>query len=106
MDSWFVRHLTGLKTTMRVVFGIVWGIDGALKFQPGLADSLVDMINSAAQGQPGWLRPWFSFWSQMVSTNPTLYLYLIGAAELGIAFALIFGFLRKIAYTGGSMLSL
>jgi len=48
LDSWFVRHLTSLKTTIRVVFGIVWGVDGALKFQPGLSGSIVDMVNPAA----------------------------------------------------------
>ncbi len=105
LDSWFVRHLLFLKTTMRAVFGIVWGIDGALKFQPGIADSLVDMINSAAQGQPAWLVPWFNFWSQTVIRNPAFYVYLVGALELALAFALIFGFLRKVAYGGGFLLS-
>ena len=56
MDNWFVRHVGGLKTAIRVVFGIVWGIDGALKFQPGVAQSLSGMISDAAQGQPDWLR--------------------------------------------------
>lgn len=105
LDNWFVAHLPALKTSMRVVFGIVWGIDGALKFQPGLSDSMVDMINSAAQGQPSWLAPWFNFWSQTVGANPPFYVYLVGALELALAFTLIFGFLRKIAYAGGFLLS-
>jgi len=105
MDSWFVQHLSALKTTMRVIFGVVWGIDGALKFQPGLAASMTALINSAAQEQPAWLAPWFNFWGQTVSANSTFYVYLVGILELALSFALILGFLRKIAYTGGLLLS-
>src|SRR5881396_332016 len=106
MDNWFVRHVGGLKTAIRVVFGIVWGIDGALKFQPGVAQSLSGMISDAAQGQPGWLAPWFNFWSQAVSANPAFFATTIGLFELALAFALLAGFLRKIAYTGGIFLLL
>ena len=69
-DSWFVRHVSLLKTLMRVVFGVVWAIDGILKFQPGVADSVVDMINGQAQDQPAWLVPWFEFWAGAVRGNP------------------------------------
>ena len=106
MDNWFLSNLTALKTSMRVVFGIVWFIDGALKFQPGLPDKMADLINSAGQGQPSWLAPWFSFWSQTVGTSPAFFVYLIGVLELALALALIFGFLRKVAYAGGVLLSL
>ncbi len=105
-DSWFVRHVGGLKTAMRIVFGIVWGIDGLLKFQPGVAEALPGMISDAGQGQPAWLQPWFSYWSQTVSANPSFFTISIGLLELALAFALVFGLLRKIAYTGGFFLSL
>ncbi len=91
---------------MRVIFGLVWGVDGALKFQPGLSDSMVDLINKAGQGQPAWLAPWFNFWSGTVSSNPTLYVTTIGISELALSLALIFGLLRKITYTAGFFLSL
>jgi len=106
MDNWFVRHVAGLKTAIRIVFGIVWGIDGAFKFQPGVAQSLSGMISDAAQGQPAWLAAWFNFWSQTVSANPAFFATTIGLFELALAFALVTGFLRKIAYTGGILLSL
>ncbi|HKW43858.1 MAG TPA: DoxX family protein [Thermoplasmata archaeon] len=106
LDNWFVRHVESLKTAIRVIFGIVWGIDGAFKFQPGFADSLPDQISAAGQGQPGWLQPWFGFWSQTVGANPAFFTTTIGLLELAVAFALIFGFMRKIAYTGGIFLSL
>jgi len=106
LDNWFVRHVGFLKTAVRVVFGFVWAIDGALKFQPGVADSLPQMVSDAGQGQPGWLQPWFAFWSQTVSANPGFFTTTIGLLELSVALALLFGFMRKIAYTGGIFLSL
>lgn len=105
LDNWFVAHLQSLKVSMRIIFGIVWGIDGALKFQPGLSNSMVGMINSAGEGQPSWLAPWFNFWSQAVGTNPAFFVYLVGVLELALSFTLVFGFLRKIAYAGGFLLS-
>ena len=106
LDNWFVRHVGSLKTAIRIIFGVVWAIDGALKFQPGFADSLPQMISDAGQGQPGWIQPWFAFWSQTVSGNPAFFTTTIGLFELAVAVALLTGFMRKVAYTGGILLSL
>ena len=106
LDNWFVRHVTSLKTAMRVGFGMVWTIDGALKFQPGLADSLAQMVSEAGQGQPAWLQPWFGFWSQAVAADPAFFVTTIGGLELALGFALLVGLMRKLAYTGGILLSL
>ena len=105
-DNWFVRHAPHLKSVMRIVFGIVWGIDGLFKFQPGFPDSIAGQISDAASGQPAWLQPWFSFWSQAVAANPAFFAYSIGFLEVALAVALILGLLRKVAYTGGFFLSL
>ncbi len=106
LDNWFVRHVDSLKTGMRIIFGIVWAIDGALKFQPGMADALPRMVQDAGAGQPSWLAPWFQFWSQTVAASPGLFVTTIGLFELALGLALIFGFLRKVAYTAGFFLSL
>jgi len=106
LDNWFVRNVGSLKTAIRVIFGLVWAVDGSFKFQPGFADSLSQTISDAGQGQPGWLQPWFGFWSQTVSANPAFFATTIGLLELALAFALIFGFMRKVAYGGGIFLSL
>ena len=104
LDNWFVNHLSTLKTILRVSFGIVWMIDGALKFQPGF--SLLSNIQSAASGAPAWLAPWFNFWINMTNVNPTFLTYSIGAIELALALGLILGFLRKIVYIVGFLYSL
>ncbi len=95
-----------LKTTVRVIFGIVWLVDGLMKFQPGLVESFPDMIKEAGQGQVAWLQPWFSFWYNLMSTSPTAFVYTTGFLELVLGIVLVLGFMRKIAYVGGMAFSL
>ncbi len=104
--SWFVRNVGSLKVFMRVIFGLVWLVDGALKFLPGLPNQFPDMIQSAAQGQPSWLAPWFNLWLSIVTPAPVFWVYLTGVLELALGLALILGFMRKVAYLGGIALSL
>ena len=106
LDNWFARNVDSLKTIMRVIFGIVWAIDGAFKLQPGFADTFQSFISSAPSNQPAWLQGWFSFWASITSSNTTLFFYSVATIELGLAFCLIFGFLRKLAYTIGILFSL
>ena len=91
---------------MRIIFGIMWGIDGAFKFFPGTPAAMVQMINDASRGQPSWLAPWFNFWSTTVASNPSFFVYSTGVLELLISFGLIFGFARKISYTASFFIGL
>ena len=102
--GWVVRNVGWLKSFIRVVLGIIWLIDGYLKFSPGLVDSFPALIKS--EGQPSWLQPWFNFWSSVTSANAAPFVYSIGALEVALGLALVFGFMRKIAYLGGMVLSL
>lgn len=106
LDNWFARNLTSLKTIVRIIFGVFWAIDGALKFAPGFVDSFSSMIKDAASGQPSWLAGWFSFWASITSSNPAFYVYSSGLLELALAFGIIFGFLRKLSYIVSLFLSL
>ena len=106
MASLLFKHRSEIKSFMRVVFGGVWLIDGALKFQPGMTEIFVSMIQQAGQGQPAWLMPWFNFWMSVVGQNPVFWVYLIGIGELLLGLALVFGFVRKITYISGAALSL
>lgn len=99
LDNWFARNVPSLKTIVRIIFGVVWAVDGALKFQPGFVEAFPTEIIEAASGQPSWLAGWFSFWASITSSNPAFVAYSIGSLELVLAFCLIFGFLRKPAYT-------
>jgi uncharacterized membrane protein YphA (DoxX/SURF4 family) len=102
--NWVVRNVGWLKSFMRIILGIVWLIDGSLKFSSGFVDSFPALIKS--QGQPSWLQPWFNFWSSVTSANAAPFVYGIGTMEVALGVVLILGLMRKIAYLGGMVLSL
>ena len=104
--GWVVRHVETLKSSFRILFGVIWGIDGAMKFSPALISTYPNMVAGMGAGQPAWLSGWFSFWAHASSSNPALIVYGTGAAELTLAFCLIAGFLRKLVYLGGIPFSL
>ena len=105
-DNWIVKRASILKTVVRVLFGVAWFFDGLLKFQPGMTNIFLTTTNSSIAMDPAILQPWASFWTSQVAVNPGFFVILIGLLELALGFALIFGFMRKIAYTGGILLSL
>ena len=100
------RRREEVKSLVRIVFGVVWLIDGLLKFQPGMPAVFVQLIHAAGQGQPGWLMPWFNFWANTVASNPGFWVMLIGTGELLLGLALVFGVVRKLAYIIGFFFSL
>jgi nitrite reductase (NO-forming) len=106
LDNLLVRNISLLKTSMRILFGIIWGIDGALKFQPGLVGAFPSMMEAVVTGQPTFLKGWFSFWSSLTLSNPAMFVQMQGIFELTLSLALILGLLRKVAYVGGFFLSL
>jgi len=105
-QKWVVRNVSWLKSFMRICLGIVWLIDGYLKFSPGLVDSFPDLVRRAGDGQPTWLQPWFNFWSSVTTGNAALFVYSTGVLEVALGIALVLGFARKIAYLGGIIFSL
>jgi nitrite reductase (NO-forming) len=86
------------KYALRITFGVIWLIDAVLKWLPGFRSGYMGMISGAGQGQPGWLRPWFSFWTSLQSPHPTFYAYLVAVLETLVALAVIFGVARKVSY--------
>ena len=94
------------KTALRVTFGVVWLIDAILKWLPGFRTSYMDTIMGEADGQPGWLKPWFRFWIDWQHPHPYVFAYLVAAAETLIAVAIIVGFARKLTYAAAIVFSL
>jgi nitrite reductase (NO-forming) len=103
-EGWIARNASQLKVIFRVVFGAIWLIDGAFKFVPGLVDQFPGMITT--DGQPAWLQGWFNFWAAQASANAAFWVYTTGVLEVAVGLGLIFGFMRKVAYVGGAILSL
>ncbi len=92
-------------TIFRIVFGLVWLIDGVMKFVWLQASDVVNLVTNSGSGQPNWLSGWYSFWTNSVTSAPATYLYGIGAVEVLLGLGLIVGFLRKITYFAGIILS-
>jgi nitrite reductase (NO-forming) len=109
-SSWWARHSTGIWTSFSALLGIVLAIDGYLKFASGYntgsPPGIVNDIQTAQSLNPSWLSGWFSFWATQAANNPTGLVYAVGTFELLVGLALIFGFMRKIAYAGGIVLML
>ena len=94
------------KDALRISFGVIWLIDAVLKWLPGFRASYMDTIMGEAQGQPGWLKPWFDFWIRFQHPNAMPMAWLVAVIETLIALALIAGFARKITYTAAIVFSL
>src|SRR6516164_8561379 len=112
------------KDALRITFGVIWLIDATLKWLPGFRASYMDTIMAEAQGQPGWLKPWFDFWIrfQHPDAMPMAWLvavmfslliwataegfggtYTSGASDIGTAiiYAVVFAALLALSYYAG-----
>ena len=94
------------KDALRIGFGIIWLIDAVLKWLPGFRASYMSTIMGEAQGQPGWLKPWFDFWIRFQHPNAMPMAWLVAVLESLIALALIAGFARKVTYISAIVFSL
>jgi uncharacterized membrane protein YphA (DoxX/SURF4 family) len=99
-------HLSKHVAILRVVFGLMWGIDAAFKWQAAFKAGFLDQIKAAADGQPSWLHGWFSFWIHLFSHNPHLFAMLVTVTETLIALALVFGVARRATYLLAAVFSL
>ena len=94
------------KDGLRIAFGVVWAIDAWLKWLPDFRSGYMDAIKGAGDGQPGWLHPWFNFWTNLQAPHPYFWAYLVAVLETLIAVALILGFARKTTYISAIAFSL
>ena len=105
--SWWAHHATGVKTFARVLLGIALAIDGYLKFSSGYNNGqFLSDVQTQQASDPSWLSGWFSFWATQAANNSNAIVYSVGTLELLIGLALVFGFMRKIAYVGGIAITL
>lgn len=94
------------KDVLRITFGVIWLIDATLKWLPGFRADYMSVIMAEAQGQPGWLQPWFHFWIRFQHPDAMFLAYLAAVIETLIAVALIAGFARKLTYLSAIAFSL
>jgi nitrite reductase (NO-forming) len=94
------------KDVFRIVFGVIWLIDGFFKWRPGFHKDFVDMVNSAGQAQPSWLHWFFRLTHDVVTPHPHVWAYGVATLETLIGLALILGFARKITYVAAFLTGL
>lgn len=92
---------------LRIVFGLVWGIDAWFKWQPDFINNFTGYLTNAQQqdGQPAIVQNWIGFWINTVKVDPHVFAHGIAVAETLIALALIFGVLSNLTYVGGALIS-
>ena len=94
-----------LKSIARIIFGLMWFADGLLKLSPDF-QIIPILIQPPYTGQNIIFRTWYAFWYDIISPIPQFWVFVIAFTEFGLAFCLIFGFMRKIGYLTGFLTSL
>ncbi len=98
--------LIAAVSAIRAIFGVIWAINAYLTWLPSFATRYVGYLHNAAQGQPTWLQPWFTFWINLVEPNASLFIWLTRIIETVIAIGLLLGLGRKWIYILGFVFSL
>ncbi|HLO35938.1 MAG TPA: hypothetical protein VK194_07640 [Candidatus Deferrimicrobium sp.] len=88
---------------LRILFGVAWAADAALKFFPAFGAGFLGMLTDVSQGQPAFLKPWFNFVTAVASDGRATILAGGSAVlETYLAVALLTGFARKTTYLLGA----
>jgi thiosulfate dehydrogenase [quinone] large subunit len=90
---------------VRLLFGVIWGIDATLKWRPGFRDQYLSMIQAAGQGQPSWLAPFFHVMTSAVRPAPGLFAILTALAETAICLSLLLGVAQRAGFAFGAAFS-
>jgi nitrite reductase (NO-forming) len=89
---------------LRIVLGLAWTANAALKWFPAFAVAFLPMLTGASQDQPGFLKPWFNLVTAVASDGRAPFLALGSAVmETYLAVALLTGFARKTTYAVGAI---
>lgn len=91
---------------VRSAFGLIWAINAYLTWRPEFAAHYVGYLQNAAQGQPGWLLPWFNMWIAVVTPAAGIFIWVTRILETLIAIGLLFGIARKWTFIVGGLFSL
>lgn len=104
--GWWARNARWMKTAFRVLLGAAWLVNGLLKFTSGYVDSFLSDVQASQANAPAWLSGWYAFWTDQATANSAFIVYTVGTLETLLGLALLLGFLRKITYSAGAVLSL
>lgn len=97
-------RMTGIGL-LRILFGVIWGIDAWFKWQPAFVNNLTSYITGALAGQSPQVRAYIHFWHHIVGVDPRFFAYLVAVGETAIAIGLIFGVFTNLTSLVGILLS-
>jgi hypothetical protein len=80
------------QRTLQCALGVIWVVDGLLKFQPDLFRSsfVSDVISPMAAGQPSLVASSINHTATLLSHGTTVWVALFGLIEIAIGVALFF----------------
>ena len=90
---------------LRILFGIVWGVDAWFKWQPDFINNFTTYLSGAQANQPWPIHHWIAFWINTIGVDPTVFAYLVAVGETAIAVALIVGAFSNLTAVVGVALS-
>ena len=96
--------MTGIAV-LRIVFGVVWGIDAWFKWQPGFVNQFMAYLMGAQDGQPQAVKSWIYFWHTIINVDPRAFAYAVAVGETLVALALILGVFSNLTAVVGILLS-
>ena len=81
-----------LWTTGRLLFGLLWAFDAALKFTPYFLTHFVDQLTASANGQPAWITAYIGLVIVIVqAVGPVLVAIVVALVETAVAISLLTG---------------
>ena len=80
---------------IRIIFGLIWLIDGWLEWQPAAFHNFLQLITAVGQGQPAPLAALIEAGQAVVAVNPILANGLLAALETAIGISLISNVLSR-----------
>lgn len=86
---------------IRIVFGVALAVDAFLKWQPAFRSDFVKYVSSMEIGQPQLVKDWLHAWASVLSTDPTLFAFLVAVCETCLAMGLILGLFSNAVYMVG-----
>jgi len=82
----------GLWTVGRLLFGLLWAFDAALKWVPYFLTHFLDQLTPAAQGQPAWIAAYIGLIIVVVkAVGPVLVAVVVALVETAIAISVLTG---------------
>jgi len=84
------RPSDALWETSRLLFGLLWAFDAALKWLPGFMFHFSSQITSIISGQPQWIADWLHLVALVIATvGPVVVAVVVGLVETIIALSLL-----------------